>query len=151
MRMVNCALVVGMLQASECLAQGPDTLSLRMTPMAMVTDSATEAMPASHRSAETNVDQPVSVVYCPRPSHPRALWDYGFGGHVEMVFVVDTLGLAEVHDLVISEASHIGFVPAARRAVAKCRFQPARKAGRPVRRLVKQRAVFRVQTPEPVR
>jgi outer membrane biosynthesis protein TonB len=149
MRRFIGAVFVGLLQAPLVQAQGPDTLSLRITPMQLVTDSANDTMPASHRSAEDNVDQPVRVIYCPEPSYPTALADYGFGGHVNLQFVIDTLGFAELEDLVVSEASHIGFVGAARRAIAKCRYRPAQKAGRRVRFLVQQRVVFRVQNPEP--
>lgn len=146
---VVCAIVIGMLQAALAQAQDPDTLSLRITPMELVTDSATEAMPASHRSAMENVDQPVRVIYCPEPRYPTALADYGFGGHVNLQFVIDTLGFAELQDLVVSEASNMGFVGGARRAIAKCRYRPAEKAGRPVRFLVQQRIVFRARTLEP--
>ena len=100
-------------------------------------------MPASHRSTVKDADRPVQVTYCPVPNYPRGLAEYGFDGHVILRFVVDTLGLPEVEHLVVSEASNPGFVPAARRAVTKCRYRPAEKAGQPVRILVQQRVVFR--------
>jgi len=139
---IVCAIMIGMLQAALAQAQGRDTLSLRITPSALATDSATEVIPASHQSAEKNVDRPVRVIYCPEPSYPSALAAYGFGGYVNLRFVVDTVGWAELQDLVVSEASHIGFVEAARRAISKCRYAPAQKGGRPIRFLVQQRVVF---------
>jgi TonB family protein len=78
------------------------------------------------------------------PSYPGALAAFGFSGHVTLRFVVDTLGFPEMEDLVVWEASNQGFVQAARRAVAKCRYIPAEQAGRPVRFLVQQRVVFRL-------
>jgi outer membrane biosynthesis protein TonB len=149
MRIIVCAIVIGLLQSPLLPAQTLDTLPFRVTPMEHVPDSATKPMPASHRSAEENVDQPVRVIYCPEPSYPTALGEYGFGGQVNLVFVIDTSGFAELQDLVVSEASHNGFIGAARRAIAKCRYRPAQKAGRPVHFLVQQRVVFRVQEHEP--
>jgi Gram-negative bacterial TonB protein C-terminal len=150
-RAFNGAILIGMLQTSWAQAQGPDTLSLHIPPMALVTDSARASRPASHRTVEKGADEPVQVLYCPNPSYPIALGVYGFGGHVSMEFVVDTSGLAEMGDLFVAEATHIGFVPAARRAIGKCRYRPAQKAGRPVRYLVQQRVVFRQQNPDSIR
>jgi hypothetical protein len=61
------------LQAPLAQAQASDTLSLRVPPMSWVADSATERMPASHRSTAKDVDRPVRVTYCPVPSYPSAL------------------------------------------------------------------------------
>jgi TonB family protein len=83
------------------------------------------------------------VQYCPEPIYPSALAEYGFSGRVVLRFVVDTLGRPELQDLVVSQVSHEGFVEAARRAVAKCRYRPAERAGRPVRRVVTQGVSFR--------
>jgi TonB family protein len=149
-RAFNGAILIGLLQASLAQAQSNDTLSLRITPMEFVTDSTAQASPSSHRSAEKNVDRPVRVIYCPQPTYPRALADYGFEGRVVLRFVVDTTGAAELEDLVVREASHIGFVDAARRAVRKCRYQPAERAGLPVRFLVQQRVRFRQADPDSI-
>jgi outer membrane biosynthesis protein TonB len=145
---VRWALVLAFLPASLAKAQSSDTLSLRIAPMELITDSSSPT-PASHQSAEEKVDQPVRVIYCPEPAYPTALGNYGFGGHVILRFVVDTLGLAELEDLVVFEASNIGFIETSRRAIAKCRYRPARKAGKPVRLLVEQRILFHNQELEP--
>ena len=84
----------------------------------------------------------VRVISCPHPAYPAALAEYGYDGYVIARFVVDTLGLAELDDLVVSEASHPGFVEPVRRAISKCRYQPAWKAGRPVRLYVEQRGIY---------
>ena len=148
MRTIFSALVIGMFQAAVVQAQGSDTLSLRIPPMERVVDSAKAARPASHRTVEKGPDQPVQVLYCPTPRYPTELAGFGFAGQVSLEFVVDTLGLAEMDDLFVAEASHIGFVQPARRAIAKCRYRPAHKAGRPVRQVVQQRVVWHQQNPD---
>lgn len=143
MRTIACAIAVSMLPVASIQAQAPDTLSLRIPPIERVIDSVRAARPASHRTVEKDPDEPVQVLYCPNPRYPATL--AFFGGHVNMEFVVDTLGLAELEDLFIAEATHVGFIPSARRAIGKCRYRPAQKAGRPVRHLVQQRVVFHRQ------
>jgi outer membrane biosynthesis protein TonB len=129
-------------------AQGTDTLSYRLLPQVQLSDPAAAASPASHQSAAREADEPVRVDYCPRPTYPTALSEYGFPGTVVLQFVVDTLGRAELEDLVVTEASNAEFIASARRAIAKCRYGPARKGGRPVRFRVQQRVVWR-QDAEP--
>jgi outer membrane biosynthesis protein TonB len=141
-------IAIAMLQMSPAAAQTTDTIPLRFPPLSQIGDSAAETMPPSHKSAAKQVDRPVRVRYCPEPSYPTGLAEYGFAGHVIVRFVVDTLGYPEVEHLVVWEASHPGFVPAARRTVAKCRFLPAEKDGRPVRLLVQQRISFRLRDPD---
>jgi outer membrane biosynthesis protein TonB len=70
----------------------------------------------------------------------------GLEGRVAFRFVVDTFGRPELQDMVMVEASHQGFVPAARRTVSKCRFDPATHQGRRVRIVVQQGVVFRRDT-----
>jgi TonB family protein len=132
-------------------AQSTDTLRLRMTLPSIVADSETDAMPASHRSAIPEVDRPVEVKYCPEPTYPSALAEYGFSGRVVLRFVVDTLGRPELKDLVVAEVSNEGFVESARRAVAKCRYRPAELSGRPVRQVVEQGVAFRQLDPDSAR
>jgi TonB family protein len=141
-------LAIAQLWVGNVHAQSADTLSLRPPPLSLVDDAASSAMPASHRSVAEKVDRPVRVRYCPDPVYPSALGQYGFGGRVVLQFVVDTLGLAELGDIVVSETSHPGFVESARRMVGKCRYDPAKPAGRPVRYLVAQPITF-IPHPKP--
>jgi TonB family protein len=131
---------------SPVAAQGSDTLALQRIPATHLLSVSEDSMPASHRSARDDVDRPVTITYCPSPSYPIALAEYGFSGFVELQYVVDTLGRAEVEDMRVLDTSNQGFVPSALRAVAKCRFIPAERAARPVRQLVTQRVVFRQQS-----
>jgi TonB family protein len=147
-RLLGWVMVHGMVTvlASPAGAQSSDTLSLQPIPAIRIATIAEDSMPASHRSAQDDVDRPVEITYCPAPKYPIALAEYGFAGFVQLQYVVDTLGRPEVGDMRVLEASNQGFVPSALRAVAKCRFIPAQKAGRPARQLVKQRVVFRQQS-----
>ena len=131
----------GLLSAPRAiLAQTPGTLPGQPIRMAPVAESARPAWPASHLTAVSNVDQPVRVEYCPRPHYPHTPPVLGYPVTVELVFVVDTRGRAEMNDLVVKRATDQLFVPSARRA--GCRFEPARADGHPVRFLVQQAVVF---------
>jgi TonB family protein len=136
------------LQTRRVEAQGADTLPFRTSSAAGIPSPQRDSMPASHRSAVDSVDQPVAVLYCPPPQYPPELAAFGFDGVVDVQFVVDTSGRAELEDLVIKEASHPGFVISVRRAIAKCRYRPAQRAGDPVRQLVQQRVDYHLG-PEP--
>lgn len=124
-------------------AQDANSLTLRLEPLVEHVDSAWGAMPASHRSAAVPNDRPVVRRYCPPALYPTALYEHGLEGRVVFRFVVDTLGRVESEDMVVIEAANAGFIRAARRAVAKCRYRPAERAGRPVRSLVQQGVGFR--------
>jgi hypothetical protein len=91
------------------------------------------------------------VRYCPPVLYPIALWEYGVEGRVVFRFVVDTFGRPEVRDMVVVEASHEGLVPAARRAVAKCRYEATTETGRRVRAVVQQGVAFRRDSSGPDR
>jgi TonB family protein len=69
----------------------------------------------------------------------------GVSGRVVVLFVVDTLGTVEPGSLRVLSSTHAAFEAAAREAVLKSRFQPARIRGRPVRQLVQQPLSFHVR------
>ena len=137
-----------LLPAARAEAQSPDPLPFRSSQFGRVTDSAAAGWPASHRSASGDVDFPVQVLYCPQPRYPSELAAFGYDGEVDLQFVIDTTGLAELDQLLVLRASHPGFVLPARRAMAKCRYRPAQKAGQPVRFLVRQRIRYHLQNPD---
>jgi Gram-negative bacterial TonB protein C-terminal len=105
-------------------------------------DDSSQIMPASHRTAFKGSHAPVRRWYCPPVAYPPELWQLGVPGKVVFRFVVDTFGRPELDDMLTVEASHHGFVPPARRAVSKCRFDPAMSAGRRVRVVVEQGVRF---------
>ena len=137
-RLLVCAVWSFFLLSGVAQAQGPDTLPFRASFTEHIRSAAGDSMPASHRAAYGPVDQPVAVLYCPSPQYPTELAAFGFDGEVDVQFVVDSIGRAELDDLLVVEASHPGFIGPVRRAIAKCRYRPAQKAGRPVRFLVRQ-------------
>ena len=70
------------------------------------------------------------------PRYPAALRASGMSGRVVVRFVVDTLGRAEVGDVVMMEATHPLFADAVRDALERYRFSPGAVEGHKVRTLV---------------
>jgi outer membrane biosynthesis protein TonB len=137
--MIAGAVWSSVLMPDVARAQGPDsTLRFRTSFTEQIPGVAWDSMPDSHRSAGGPVDQPAAVLYCPPPQYPTELAAFGFDGEVDVQFVIDTTGRAELEDLLVTKASHPGFIRPVRRAMAKCRYRPAHKDGRPVRFLVRQ-------------
>lgn len=91
------------------------------------------------------VDEPVVPLYQPAPRYPPALQQMGVSGRVVVLFVVDTLGTVEPGSWRVLSSTHPAFEAAAREAILRSRFQPARIRGRPVRQLVQQPLGFHVR------
>jgi outer membrane biosynthesis protein TonB len=142
------SLALARLSLAGAHAQDPNSPTLRIEPLLEHVDSARSGMPASHRSAAEHVDRPVVRLHCPPALYPTALYEHGLEGRVVFRFVVDTLGLVESDDMVVVEAANAGFIRAARRVVARCRYRPAERLGRPVRSLVQQGVGFRRDSPQ---
>lgn len=98
--------------------------------------------PAVHSALE--VDDPVTVLVMPVPVYPQLLRDMGITGRVVAEFVVDTAGRIEPGSWRVVQATHEGFVRAAREAVLSARFHPARVRGVPVRQLVHLPVTFSI-------
>ena len=79
------------------------------------------------------------------PRYPAALRASGMSGRVVVRFVVDTLGRAEVGDVVMVEATHALFADAVREALERYRFSPGAVEGRKVRTLVQLPFTFSLQ------
>ena len=87
--------------------------------------------------SENMVDQlPRMIGSAAAPRYPAALRDKGVTGRVVVRFVVDTLGRAEVGDVVIVEATHAPFADAVKNALERYRFSPGTVEGRKVRTMV---------------
>lgn len=67
------------------------------------------------------------------PRYPPALRDAGVEGRVVAQFIVDTLGRAEMDDLLLVQASHALFAESVRKALEQFRFSPGELGGRKVR------------------
>ena len=70
------------------------------------------------------------------PRYPDLLRQTGSIGQVVVRFVVDTLGRAELGDLVVVESTHQLFASAVKSALLAYRFTPGEAAGRKVRTMV---------------
>jgi len=67
------------------------------------------------------------------PRYPAGLRDAGVQGRVVVQFVVDTLGRAELGELLVLETPHAAFVESVRAALARYRFSVGEAGGRKVR------------------
>jgi TonB family protein len=92
---------------------------------------------------ELEVDDPVQLLEQPSLRYPPALAQAGVAGHVELEFVVDTLGRVEPPSVRTLASTHPEFEAAARRAVLVSRFRPARWHGQVVRQMARQSFRFR--------
>ena len=72
----------------------------------------------------------------PAPRYPGALRVSGVSGRVVVRFVVDTVGRAELDDVVVMEATHALFAEAVKSALGLYRFSPGEFGGRKVRTMV---------------
>ncbi len=87
--------------------------------------------------SENMVDQvPRMIGSTAPPRYPAALRESGISGRVVIRFVVDTLGRAELGDVVIVEATHALFADAVKNALERYRFTPGAVEGRKVRTMV---------------
>lgn len=87
--------------------------------------------------SENMVDQvPRMIGSTAAPRYPAALRDAGLPGRVVVRFVVDTLGRAELGDVVIVEATHALFAESVRNALERYRFSSGEVEGRKVRAMV---------------
>jgi hypothetical protein len=135
---ILAAVLLAVLVPRVARAQSEPGLSILPAPVDSISDPRAP-MPASHRSAVAEPDQPVRVKFCPPPPYPSTPSIYGYPVRVGFVFVVDTLGRPEMDDIVIKEVTDRAFVGPARRAISKCRYEP----GHPVRALVQQAVNYR--------
>jgi protein TonB len=78
--------------------------------------------------AAASLEQPPQVVpgTCRAPVYPTLLRSAQVEGRVLLEFVVDTAGRVEQASISTITSSHSQFEQAARRALASCRYRPAR-------------------------
>ena len=94
---------------------------------------------------EATVDEPPVVLTHPVLEYPALLRDAGIEGLVIFEVIIDSTGVPEPASLRVIEASHRGFVAAAARVVLGARFRPGRMWGQPVRVLIRQPIMFRLE------
>lgn len=87
--------------------------------------------------SENMVDEvPRMIGSVPAPRYPAALRDGGISGRVVVRFVVDTLGRAELGDVVVVETTHALFTDAVKNVLERYRFRPGAVEGHKVRTMV---------------
>ena len=84
------------------------------------------------------------------PDYPINLLRQNIEGGAFIVYVVDTLGLADTASMKVINATHEEFVQAVRDAMPKMRFRPAILGGYKVRQLVQQNFSFKIQRPDSI-
>lgn len=90
--------------------------------------------------AEKELDQALQSLSCPRAVYPGALAKSATAGAAEIEYFVDTTGYAQLPRIVASSAPEFGY--AAVHAVARWRFKPPLKDGKPVIVRVRQTIPF---------
>jgi periplasmic protein TonB len=94
---------------------------------------------------EATVDEPVRVRVESMPRYPAVLRAIGVEGIVEMEFVVDTTGRADLATARIISSPDERFTAAVRSALRDTRFVPGRYQGRAVRTLVRRAFRFELE------
>ena len=92
-------------------------------------------------TSDSRFEQAVMVSQ-PVPRYPAPLQAAGIEGRVALEFVIDTAGRVEPASLRVLESTHPAFETAAREALARASFRPARLGPRPVRQLTRQAIRF---------
>jgi TonB family protein len=100
------------------------------------TESAGSFLPGSVLDAGVVDRVPRIVGNAAPPRYPDMLRQSGATGQVIVRFVVDTLGRAELGDLLVVESTHPLFASAVKSALLGYRFTPGEAAGRKVRTMV---------------
>jgi len=92
------------------------------------------------------VDRPAHLLAgTGRPLYPEALRSAGLAGDVNVQFVIDTLGRADMRTLTVLSSSNDRFTESVKRALEKARFAPAEFGGRRVRQVVRMPFVLSLQ------
>ena len=100
--------------------------------------------PGQQPVAAADLEQPPTVVAgtCRAPVYPTLLRSAQVEGRVLLEFVIDTAGRVEPSTITTISSSHSQFDQAARRALASCRYRPARWNDAPARVTVRMPFTF---------
>jgi TonB family protein len=94
---------------------------------------------------ESQVDRAVQVTRPAVPRYPDALKSVSVQGEVIVQYIVDARGRVEPGSIKVLSEAHRLFAEAVRAALLNARYRPAEVAGQPVRQLVQQPFVFRLE------
>jgi TonB family protein len=95
--------------------------------------------------SENQVDRAVQLTRAAVPRYPDALKSVNVTGEVVVQYVVDQRGRVEPGSIKILSSTHRLFGEAVRRALLEARFRPAEVGGQPVRQLVEQPFIFKLE------
>lgn len=84
------------------------------------------------------------------PDYPLDLLKQNIEGAAFVIYVVDTLGIADTASFTVVRTTHDQFADAVKNAMPKMRFRPAILSGMKVRQLVQQNFTFKIQRPDTV-
>jgi len=94
-------------------------------------------------------DEPPELLAAPLPAYPEPLRRAAVTGRVVIEAVIDTVGRAEPGTIRVATSAHQMFEAAAREAVRRALFRPARAGGRAVRALVRVPVEFQLTRDAP--
>jgi TonB family protein len=94
--------------------------------------------------SENQVDRAVAVSRAPVPRYPDALRSVNIEGEVMVRYIVDARGRVEPGSIEVLSTTHKLFAEAVRRALLDARYRPAEVGGQPVRQLVEQPFIFKL-------
>ena len=92
----------------------------------------------------SQVDREVQMTRPAVPRYPDALRSVSVQGEVKVRYIVDTRGRVEPNSIQVISATHKLFAEAVRVALVNSRFRPAEANGQPVRQLVEQPFIFKL-------
>jgi TonB family protein len=95
--------------------------------------------------SESQVDRAVQVTRPAVPRYPDALRSVNIQGEVIAQYVVDARGRVEPGSIKVLSATHRLFAEAVRVALLNARYRPAEVGGQPVRQLVEQPFIFKLE------
>jgi TonB family protein len=93
---------------------------------------------------ENQVDRTVQVTRPATPRYPEALKSVNVEGQVVVRYIVDARGRVEPGSIQILSTTHKLFADAVREALLEARYRPAEAGGHPVRQLVEQPFMFKL-------
>jgi protein TonB len=99
---------------------------------------------AGRAFSENQVERAVVPTRPPVPRYPDALKSVSVTGEVMVQYIVDARGRVEPGSIKILSSAHKLFADAVRRALLEARYRPAEVGGQPVRQLVEQPFIFRL-------
>jgi hypothetical protein len=84
------------------------------------------------------------------PDYPITMLQQNIEGGAFVIYIVDTLGIADTTSFQVVRSTHDEFAQAVRAAMPKMRFRPALLGGIKVRQLVQQNFTFKIQRPDSI-